>query len=151
LVSVDFRVTVGWKRKSHRIHDSNTQGPHGRHQLTRVNSTNVLDEGLRIGGKRRRMNLKVKIYQTRRGLVCIENKRGTQLAQSQSVLGRPLPTPIYRWQVSRIRSGSIQITLSVYDIISYFDYIYAWTYLTGLRGTKITGFISYALVNDELC
>jgi hypothetical protein len=28
-------------------------------------------------------------------------------------------------QVSRIRSGSIQITISVYDIISYFDYIYA--------------------------
>jgi hypothetical protein len=28
-------------------------------------------------------------------------------------------------QVSRSRSGSIQITLSVYDIISYFDYIYA--------------------------
>jgi hypothetical protein len=29
-------------------------------------------------------------------------------------------------QVSRIRSGSIQITLYVYNIISYFDYIYAW-------------------------
>jgi hypothetical protein len=29
-------------------------------------------------------------------------------------------------KVSRIRSGSIQITLSVYDIISYFNYIYAW-------------------------
>jgi hypothetical protein len=30
-------------------------------------------------------------------------------------------------QVSRIRSGSIQIKISVYDIISYFDYIYAWS------------------------
>jgi hypothetical protein len=43
------------------------------------------------------MNSKVKISQTRRGLVCIENKRGTQLAQSQSVPGRLLLAPIYRW------------------------------------------------------
>jgi hypothetical protein len=28
--------------------------------------------------------------------------------------------------VLRIRSGSIQIILSVYDMISYFNYIYAW-------------------------
>jgi hypothetical protein len=38
-----------------------------------------------------------------------------------------LSWPLYiGGQVSRIRSGSIQITLSVYDIILYFDYIYAW-------------------------
>jgi hypothetical protein len=37
-----------------------------RDSLMRVNSTNVLDEGLRIGGRGRRMNLKVKISQTRR-------------------------------------------------------------------------------------
>jgi hypothetical protein len=45
------------------------------------------------------MNSKVKISQTRRGLVCIENKCGTQLAQSQSqsVPGRPLLAPLYRW------------------------------------------------------
>jgi hypothetical protein len=43
------------------------------------------------------MNSKVKISQTRQGLVSIENKRGTQLAQSQSVPGRPLLAPIYRW------------------------------------------------------
>jgi hypothetical protein len=30
-------------------------------KLTRVNSANVLDEGLRIGGRGRRMNSKVKI------------------------------------------------------------------------------------------
>jgi hypothetical protein len=65
--------------------------------MTRVNSANVLDEGLRIGGRRHRMNSKVKISETRRGLVCIENKRGTQLAQSQSVSGQPLLAPIYRW------------------------------------------------------
>jgi hypothetical protein len=43
------------------------------------------------------MNSKVKISQTRRGLVCIENKRGTQLAQSQSIPGQPLLAPLYRW------------------------------------------------------
>jgi hypothetical protein len=65
--------------------------------LMRVNSANVLDEGLRIGGRGRQMNSKANISQTRQGLVCIENKRGTQLAQSQSVPGRPLLVPLYRW------------------------------------------------------
>jgi hypothetical protein len=45
--------------------------------VTRVNSTNVQDEGLMIGGIVHRINLKVKI--------------------SQSVSGRPLLAPIYRW------------------------------------------------------
>jgi hypothetical protein len=63
----------------------------------RVNSANVLDEGIRSGGRGRRMNLKVKVSQTKRDLVCVENKRGTQLAQSQYVPGRPLLAPIYRW------------------------------------------------------
>jgi hypothetical protein len=65
--------------------------------VTRVNAANVLDEGLRIGGRGHRMNSKVKISQTRWGLVCIENKRGTQLAQSQYVPGRPLLAPLYGW------------------------------------------------------
>jgi hypothetical protein len=43
------------------------------------------------------MNSKVEISQTMRGLVCVENKRGTQLAQSQSVPSWPLLAPIYRW------------------------------------------------------
>jgi hypothetical protein len=47
--------------------------------MTRVNLTNVLDEGLRIGGRGRRMNSKVKVSQTRRVYACIENKRGTEL------------------------------------------------------------------------
>jgi hypothetical protein len=38
-----------------------------------------------------------------------------------------LSWPLYiGGQVSRIQSGSIQITIFVYDIISYFDYDYAW-------------------------
>jgi hypothetical protein len=97
LVSVDFRVDVGLKRKSRRIHNSNAQGPHGQRQLMRVNSANVLDEGLRIEERGRRMNSKVKIRQIRRSLMCVENKGSTQLAQSQSVPGRPLLAPLYRW------------------------------------------------------
>jgi hypothetical protein len=42
------------------------------------------------------MNSKVKVSQTRRDYTCIENKRGIQLAQSQSVPSRPLLAPIYR-------------------------------------------------------
>jgi hypothetical protein len=34
-----------------RITKSSRRDPHGRRQLTRVNSTNVLDEGLMIGGR----------------------------------------------------------------------------------------------------
>jgi hypothetical protein len=48
--------------------------------VMRVNSTNALDEGLRIGGRGRRINSKVKVSQTRHVYACIENKRGTQLA-----------------------------------------------------------------------
>jgi hypothetical protein len=63
----------------------------------RVSLANVLDKGLRIGGRGRQMNSKVKISQTRQDLLCIKNKRGTQLAQSQYVPGWPLLAPIYRW------------------------------------------------------
>jgi hypothetical protein len=64
------------------------------HRVTRVNSTNVLDEGLMIGGTGCRMNSKVKISQTRRVLrinVVID------LAYSQSVPDQPILAPIYRW------------------------------------------------------
>jgi hypothetical protein len=38
-----------------------------------------------------------------------------------------LSWPLYiGGQVSRIRSGLIQITVPVYDIISYFNYDYDW-------------------------
>jgi hypothetical protein len=43
------------------------------------------------------MNWKVKVSQTRRGVACVENKHGTQLAQSQSVPARPLLAPLHRW------------------------------------------------------
>jgi hypothetical protein len=62
--------------------------------VMRVNSTNVQGEGLRIGGIGRRMNSKVKISQTRRVL---RINMVMNLAYSQSVLGRPLLAPIYRW------------------------------------------------------
>jgi hypothetical protein len=42
--------------------------------LTRVNSANILDEELRIGGRGRLMNSKVKIQKTRQNLMRVENK-----------------------------------------------------------------------------
>jgi hypothetical protein len=62
--------------------------------LTRVNSANIQDEELRIGGIGRRMNSKVKVSQTRR--VSRVNVV-VNLAYSQFVPGRPLLPPIYRW------------------------------------------------------
>jgi hypothetical protein len=43
--------------------------------VTRVNSTNVLDEGLKIGEVGRRINSKV----NQSNKVCIESKRGSEL------------------------------------------------------------------------
>jgi hypothetical protein len=40
--------------------------------------------------------------------------------------------------------------MSVYDIISYFDYVYAYDSLTGPRGTKIMGLISYTFVSARV-
>jgi hypothetical protein len=69
----------------------------------RVNSTNVQDEGLRIGGMGRRMNSKVKISQTRR-----VSRRNVvvNLAYSQSVPDRPLLALIYRWPGLKESVGS---------------------------------------------
>jgi hypothetical protein len=89
-----FVLLLAKSEKSRRIHDSNAQSPHGRRQLMRVNSTNVLGEGLRIGGKGCRMNSKVKISQTRH---VSRISMVLNLAQSQSIPGRPLLAPIYRW------------------------------------------------------
>jgi hypothetical protein len=104
--------------------------------VTRVNSANVLDEGKRIGGRGRWMNSKVKINQTRRGLVCIENKCGTQLAQSQSAPGRPLLAPLYGWP-------------GIKDPVMFnTNYNVCIRYQTGPGGAKITGLISYTLVSS---
>jgi hypothetical protein len=61
------------------------------------------------------------------------------MAQSQSVPGRPLLALYIGGQVSRTRSGSIQITVFVYDINLYFDYVYDWAYLSGPQGYKDNG------------
>jgi hypothetical protein len=60
--------------------------------------------------------------------MCVENKLVINwLNLNLSLAG--LSWPLYiGGQVSRIQSGSIQITMSVYNIISYFYYIYAWAY-----------------------
>jgi hypothetical protein len=72
--------------------------------LTRVNSTNVQYEGLRIEGVGRRMNSKViKISQTR---YVSKVNAGVNLACFQSVSHRPLLAPIYRWPGLKDREGS---------------------------------------------
>jgi hypothetical protein len=93
------------------------------YSLMRVNSINIQDEGLRIGRIGHRINSKVRISQTRHvsRIYMVVN-----LAYSQSVPGR-LSWPLYiGGQVSRNQSGLIHITVSVYDINSYFDYDYSW-------------------------
>jgi hypothetical protein len=51
-----------------------------------------------------------------------------------------LSWPLYiGGQVLRIRSGSIQITVPVYDINSYFNYVYAGAYLNGPQEYKDKG------------
>jgi hypothetical protein len=81
--------------------------------------------------------------------VCIENKHGTQLAQSQSVPGRPLLAPIYRWPGLEDPVGfNTNYNVSI-PYLLVFDYIYPWAYLVGPRGTKIMGFGSYALVTNR--
>jgi hypothetical protein len=71
--------------------------------LTRVNLTNVQDEGLRIGGIGRRMNSKVKISQTRHVL---RINMVVDLACSRSPPDRPLLAPIYRWPCLKELVGS---------------------------------------------
>jgi hypothetical protein len=58
--------------------------------------------------------------------MCVENKLVINwLNLNLSLAG--LSWPLYiGGQVSRIRSGSIQITMYVYDINSYFNYVYIW-------------------------
>jgi hypothetical protein len=85
-----------------RITKSSRRDPHGRRQLTRVNSTNVLDEGLRIGGTGRRMNSEVNRSNK---VVSKVNVRWT-LAWFQSFPHRPLLAPIYRWPGLKDRKGS---------------------------------------------
>jgi hypothetical protein len=93
--------------------------------LTRVSMVNVLDEGLRIGGRGRWMNSKVR--SVKQGEVWCVSRISVVLNWlnlNLSLAG--LSWPLYiGGQVLRIQSGSIQITISVYDIILYFDYIYA--------------------------
>jgi hypothetical protein len=69
----------------------------------RVNSTNVLDEGLGIGEIGSRMNSKVKLV--KQGVLSKVNV-GVNLACFQSVPHRPLLAPIYRWPGLKDREGS---------------------------------------------
>jgi hypothetical protein len=86
--------------------------------VTRVKLDNVLDEGLRIGETGRRMNSKVNSvkqggYETKHGC-------RTWLAFN---LSHTVPSwPLYiGGPVSRIGWDPIPITISTYDMNSYFD------------------------------
>jgi hypothetical protein len=58
---------------------------------------------------------------------CIENKHGDHLDLLSICPWPASPGPLYIGsQVSRNRSGLIHITVSVYDIDSYFGYDYSW-------------------------
>jgi hypothetical protein len=72
------------------------------------------------------MNSKVKISQTRRVLRISVVLNWLNLNLSLADLSWPL---YIGGQVSRNRSGSIQITTSLYVTDSYFDYDYAWAWL----------------------
>jgi hypothetical protein len=90
--------------------------------LTRVNSANILDEGLRIGGRRRQMNSKVKIQTNKAKLDACWEYASKQLAQSRSVPGRPLLAPIYRCPgLEDLVGFNTNYTIC---IISYIDYNY---------------------------
>jgi hypothetical protein len=71
--------------------------------VTRVNSKNVLDEGLRIGEIGRRMNSKVRLVKIS---VYRKSTWVLNLACFQSGLHRPLLAPIYRWPGLEDRVGS---------------------------------------------
>jgi hypothetical protein len=69
--------------------------------------------------------------------MCVENK----LVDNWLNLNLPLvglSWPLYiGGQVSRNRSGSIQITMFVYDIISYFNYNYTWALFLFKRASGV--------------
>jgi hypothetical protein len=113
--------------------------------LTRVNSINVQDKGLRIGGIGHRINSKVKISQTRRvsRINVVIN-----LAYSQFVPDQPLLAPIYRWPGLKEPVGSdTYYNVSIRHGLVLRLRIFFGPSLTGLRGTQITGSISYTLVS----
>jgi hypothetical protein len=84
----------------------------------RVNSTNVLNEGLRIGEIGRRMNSKVKSVEQGG----YESERGCRNWLAFNLSLTVLSWPLYiDGQVSRIGRDPIQITISIYDMNSYFD------------------------------
>jgi hypothetical protein len=92
-------------------------------RVMRANSTNVLNEVLRIGEIWRQMNSKVK--SVKQGVYREYTWWSTRLTFNLSLTG--LSWPLYiGGQVSRNRRGPIHITTSVYDRNSYFDYDYTW-------------------------
>jgi hypothetical protein len=115
-------------------------------KVTRVNSANVLDEGLMIGGNRASDELKGKISQTR----CVSKVNvGVNLACFQSFPYRPLLAPIYRWPGLKDREGSdTDYSIDIRHELVLSTRVTIGLSLTGLRGTQLSGSIIYTLVSS---
>jgi hypothetical protein len=93
----------------------------------RVNSANVLDEGLNYDrGKRMSNELEDKISDKQGEYRILRVNLELILAQSRCVPGRPLLTPIYRWPGPEEPVGLDTNYNTSYNMISYFDYDYTW-------------------------
>jgi hypothetical protein len=142
LVSINLRVVLRWRRKRRRIHDSNAQVPHGRCRLMRVNSANVLDEGLRIGGRGRRMNSKVRIQTNKAKLDVYWDKT----CITSSILMCPWvasPGPCL-WVARSRGTGRVRYKLlymTCYNIAFIFDYNYT--------SASFLGLCSYGLLSEQ--
>jgi hypothetical protein len=108
--------------------------------VTRVNSTNVQYEGLRIGAIGRQMNSKV----NESNKVCIESKRRNKLGLFQICPSPSSPGP------GSQGSGGVRHRLQ-YRYTTWTRISTSITHgpsLMGLRGTQLTGSIIYTLVSS---
>jgi hypothetical protein len=113
--------------------------------VTRVNSTNVLDERLRIGEVQRQMNSKV----NQSNKVYIESKRGVELSLLSICPSPSSPSP-YIWVARSQGSGGVRYILqhryTIWPCIS--TRITLGPSLTGFWVTQIMGSIIYTLVSS---
>jgi hypothetical protein len=105
----------------------------------RVNSTNVLNEGLRIGGIGHQINSKV----NQSNKACIESKRGGRLCLLSIC---PWPSCPGRSQGTGGVRYILQHRYTTWTRIS--TMITLGPSLTGLRDTQVTGSIIYTLVSS---
>jgi hypothetical protein len=114
--------------------------------LTRVNSTNVQYEGLRIGGVGHQMNSKI----NQSNKVVSRVNVVVNLACFHSVPRCPLLAPIYRWPGLKEWEGSdTHYNSGIRHELVFRVRLQLGLSLTGLRGTQLTGSIIYTLVSSS--